>query len=82
MTRPSPKRKPVITGLEMKSAIPPRCRTPAVTNTTAVTSARAADKAAKRAAFPSARPPTAAAETAAVAVVAPTTSWREVPSSA
>ena len=82
MTRPSPNRNPVITGLETKSAITPSRSAPAEMSTTAAMSASAADSAAKRAASPPASGPTAAADTAAVAVVALTTSWRDVPSSA
>jgi hypothetical protein len=54
----------------------------AATSTTPVISASAAERAAKLAASPRAGGPTAAADTAEVAVVALTTSWREVPSSA
>jgi hypothetical protein len=55
---------------------------PAATRTTAATSASAADNAANRAVSPSARGPTAAADSAEVAVVALTTSDRDVPMSA
>ena len=79
---PSPNRKPVITGLETRSAIAPSRSAPAAASTTAVTSASAAESAAKRAASPPASGPTAAADTADVAVVALTTSVRDVPSSA
>jgi hypothetical protein len=78
MTIPSPKRKPVITGLETKSEIAPSRRAPPATSTTPVTSASAA----KRAGSPWASGPIAAADTAEVAVVALTTSWREVPNHA
>ena len=82
ITRPSPNRKPVITGLETKSAMTPSRSAPAPTSTTAAISASAADRAANCAASPPASGPTAAADTAAVAVVALTTSWRDVPSRA
>ena len=61
---------------------PPSRSSPAPTSTAAETRASAADSAAKRAASPSASGATAAAESAEVAVVALTTSEREVPSSA
>jgi hypothetical protein len=79
---PSPNRKPVITGLETRSAIAPRRSTPPSTRTTPATIASIADSAAKRATSPWASTPTAEADTAEVAVVALTTSWREVPISA
>jgi hypothetical protein len=78
---PSPV-NPVITGLETRSATAPRRNRPASAATIAVTIASVAGRAAKRAASPCASGPTAAAETAAVAVVALTTSERDVPSSA
>ncbi len=79
---PSPNRNPVITGLETKSERPPSRSSPASASTPAATSASAAESAAKRAASPSASGPTAAAESALVAVVALTTSDREDPSRA
>ena len=72
----------MITGLETRSATAPRRSAPAPISTTAVTSANAADSAAKRPVSPPASGPTAAADTAEAAVVALTTSVREVPSSA
>jgi hypothetical protein len=79
---PRPNRKPVMTGLETRSVIPPRRSVPAATNTAAATSAAAAESAAKRPASPSASGPTVAADSAAVDVVAPTTSERDPPTSA
>ena len=80
---PRPNRKPVITGLETRSATAPKRSAPAArSSTTPTTSASAADSAAKLSMSPPAIGPTVAAETADVAVVALTTSWREVPSSA
>jgi len=79
---PRPKRKPVMTGFETKSMIPPRRKTPATARTAAVRSASAAESAANRAVSPFASGPTAAADSAEVAVVALTTSDREVPTSA
>ena len=68
-----------MTGLETRSAIAPNRSSPPSTRTMATTSASAADSAAKRATSPPASGPTVAADTAEVAVVALTTSWREVP---
>ena len=79
---PRPNRKPVITGLETKSEMTPSRRKPPAISTSPVSSASAADSTAKRAASPCASGPTAAADSAEVAVVALTTSEREVPSSA
>ena len=79
---PRPNRKPVITGLETRSAIAPKRSSPPRMSTSATTSASAADSAAKRSGSPSAIGPTVAAETADVAVVALTTSWWDVPISA
>jgi hypothetical protein len=79
MNSPSPNRNPVSTGFEIRSVIPPRRSRPEPANTTAATRASAADSAAKRAVSPSASGPTAAADRAAVAVVALTTSVRELP---
>lgn len=82
ITMPRPNRKPVITGLDTRSATAPKRSQPPNASTTPTTSASAADSAAKRAVSPPASSPTVAADTADVAVVALTTSWCEVPSSA
>jgi hypothetical protein len=79
---PTPNRKPVTTGLETRSMTPPSRSRPAPTSTAAETIASPAESAAKRAVSPSASGATAAAESAEVAVVALTTSVRDVPSSA
>jgi hypothetical protein len=57
-----------------------RCRPPAAASSAAATSASAVDSAANLAVSPCASGPTAAAESAEVAVVALTTSVRDVPS--
>jgi hypothetical protein len=80
--RPSPNRKPVVTGLEIRSAIDPRRSSPAIPSTAATTSAKATDSAAKRSGSPPASGPTADADSADVAVVALTMTVRDVPSSA
>ena len=79
---PRPNRKPVITGFETRSATAPKRSAPPAISTTATTSASAADSMAKRSTSPPAIGPTVAAETAEVAVVALTTSWRDVPRNA
>jgi hypothetical protein len=71
-----------MTGLDTRSETAPKRNRPASASTTATTSASAADSAAKRAGSPPAIGPTVAADTADVEVVALTTSWRDVPSSA
>ena len=71
-----------MTGFETRSVSPPIRIIPAATRTTPQVTASAADSAAKRATSPWASGPTAAAEIADVAVVALTTSVRDVPSSA
>ena len=82
MTSPRPNRKPVITGLETRSETAPKRSRPPSASTIPTTSASAADSAAKRSTSPPASGPTVAADTADVAVVALTTSWREVPARA
>ena len=79
---PSPNRNPVITGFEIRSATAPSRSSPEHTRTTAVTTASAAESWTNRSASPFASGPTADADSAAVAVVAPTTSVRDVPTSA
>ena len=80
--RPSPKRNPVMTGFETKSVIRPSPSAPAAAMAAVVTIASAAESVAKRAASLPTSGPTADADNAAVAVVALTTSERDVPSSA
>jgi hypothetical protein len=79
---PRPNRKPPITGLETKSDRLPSLSSPPAASTSAATMARAADSAANFAASPSASGPTAEADIAEVAVVALTTSVRDVPRNA
>ena len=81
-TSASPNRKPVITGFGTKSITFPARATPAAKSTTAETRASAAESPANRVTSPPASGPTAAAESAEVAVVALTTSERDVPRSA
>ncbi len=71
-----------MTGLETRSEIEPSPSAPPATSTAPVTSAKAADRAAKCAVSPPASGPTAVADSADVAVVALTTSVRDVPTSA
>ncbi len=82
ITRPSPNRNPIMTGLETKSEIAPRPRAPPSTRMTPARTASAADSSANSATSPCASGATAAALSAEVAVVALTISVREVPSSA
>ena len=79
ITIPSPNRNPVITGFDTRSETAPKRSRPPSASTTATTSASAADSAMKRSMSPPASGPTVAADTADVAVVALTMSWREVP---
>ena len=71
-----------MTGFETRSEIAPKRSRPPRISTIPTTSASAAESAAKRATSPPAIGPTVAADTADVAVVALTTSWREVPANA
>jgi len=73
---------PFITGSEMKLARKPRRRSPATRAAIPMVSAIAIVSWTNLSVFWPARSPTAAAESAAVAAIGPTTSWRELPKAA
>ena len=78
----SPTMKPLITGSEMKFARKPSRRTPASSAEIPVDIASAAVIVMKRSPPTGTSAATVAADSAAVADIGPTTSWRELPSAA
>ena len=78
----SPTMKPLITGSEMKLARNPKRNSPASSAASPVVIASAAVIAAKRSLPIGTSAATVAADSAAVADIGPTISWRELPSAA
>jgi hypothetical protein len=78
----SPTMKPLSTGSEMKPARKPRRSSPAASAAIPVVSASAAVSVTYSGLPWVARSATAAADSAAVADIGPTTRWRELPNSA
>jgi hypothetical protein len=82
IVRARPMMNPFITGSEMKLARKPRRSSPATSAAIPTVSAIVIVSWTKRSSSWPARSPTAAADSAAVAAIGPTTRWRELPKAA
>lgn len=82
MVRARPTMNPFSTGSEMKFATNPSRSSPAASAITPVVGASVTVRAANTPDFPAATSPTAAADSAAVAAIGPTTKCLELPNAA